>query len=270
MHIEFNDATEASSRTRPPEAGEVNTGSRRHSEKGQRRSRTDWRLGGRAVSNWDGRVLAVSLGGAAFAICGGLLVRNAWPAGGGSLSLWLTWLGLASAVVYAFTRGRPAGLLRFRPIDFIYAIGLGVGLRLLQGVVGGANSKTFPTPFSPARGEFLSWLWGEFIPAGVGGPVVEETFFRAVVLVVIFQALRRSLGSLSAGATALLFSAGTFVLLHCAFAPVALDEGLMLFVLGSTSAALVLLTGRIWGAVCLHIVYNVTFLLISMAGGLSA
>lgn len=270
VHIELNDGDELSSRTSHSTVGASDARSLRRPRREPRRGRTDWRLGGRAVSRWNKRVLVVSLGGAVFAIGAGLVARTLWPANSGSLSLLLTWLGLASAIVYAFARGRPAGLTRLRPVDLVLAVGLGVGLRLLQGVVSGTSSTAFPQPFSPTDLDFSSWLWGELLPAGLGGPVVEELFFRAVLLVSVFQALRRTLGYLSAGVTALLISAGSFVLLHSAFAPVALPEGIMLFSLGATCAGLVLLTGRIWGAVCLHIVYNVTFLLISLAGGLLA
>ena len=68
----------------------------------------------------------------------------------------------------------------------------------------------------------------------------------------------RPFGRLTAGLVALLVSTGLFVLVH------GLDRStlaagcvLSLALLGLVCGLLVLLTGRIWGAVLVHVVFNV-------------
>ncbi len=100
--------------------------------------------------------------------------------------------------------------------------------------------------------------------------MLEEFFFRAVILVTAYRLLRRSVGSLAGGMSAALISAGTFVLVHQAFAPLPLAAAFQLSLLGIVCAAVVLSTGRIWGAVLAHVVYNVTFLGLGVMGSLLA
>ncbi|MDF2045933.1 CPBP family intramembrane metalloprotease [Microbacterium sp. Kw_RZR3] len=110
------------------------------------------------------------------------------------------------------------------------------------------------------------WWLTTATSAGVIAPVVEEFFFRAVVLVATYQLLRRSTGAPAAAVTSALVSAGGFVLLHAAFSAEGLTDGIQLFIVGATCSALVLLTGRIWGAVVVHIAYNVSFLALVVLG----
>jgi len=60
------------------------------------------------------------------------------------------------------------------------------------------------------------------------------------------------------------------VLLHSAFESLALASGVQLFVVGAVCALTVLLTGRMWGAVCIHVVYNVSFLMLAVLGTMLA
>lgn len=181
-------------------------------------------------------------------------------------SLLPLWLGLAAPTALFFARARPKGLLRWRVTDLVWGLGLGLALRLVQGVLEGADLQPFPT-VQNVGGPFSSRWWLEQVVAsGVVAPVAEEFFFRAVILVTIYRLLRRNVGAVAAGAAALLCSAGAFVLLHEAFALLSVVAAIQLFLLGAVCAALVLLTGRIWGAVLVHVVYNATFIGLSVIG----
>lgn len=232
----------------------------------RRRRRTDWRQGGSAVRRWDLSVISAALIGVGVGVVGGAAVSRIPLVWAPIASTVVLWIGLGSAVVFAFLRGRPAGLLRFRPIDVLWGVGLGLGLRLLQGWLSGADAGAFPTATSLDGGLPSGWWLTDAVPAGVVAPIVEEFFFRAVVLVVVYQLLRRSVGGVAAGVTAALVSAGGFVLLHATTGGLTLTDGIQLFAVGGTCAVVVLLTGRIWGAVLTHIVYNVTYLALVLVG----
>ncbi|WP_058623623.1 CPBP family glutamic-type intramembrane protease [Microbacterium testaceum] len=106
----------------------------------------------------------------------------------------------------------------------------------------------------------------EAVPAVVIAPVVEELFFRVAVLVATYQIFRKIVGALAAAVGSTIASSGGFVLLHAAFAPVAGAEGFQLMLLGITCSLTVLLTGRIWGAVLTHSIYNGLFLALAYVG----
>jgi membrane protease YdiL (CAAX protease family) len=177
------------------------------------------------------------------------------------LSLATLWLGLMVGVLYAFLRSRPAALLTLKPQDFLWGAVLGLALRLIQGVTSDAGSSPFPSPGSGTDPHAQALL------AGVLGPVVEEVFFRGVVVVVVYQLLRRSIGVASAATSAALFSTGAFVLIHAVFQPLTLVDGFGLFLVSMTCSGVVLLTGRLWGAVLAHMIYNATFLALVLLGG---
>jgi membrane protease YdiL (CAAX protease family) len=232
----------------------------------RRRKRTDWRLGGRAVRRWDLSVIAAALIGVGLGVVGGGVVSRLLVPWAPIASTVILWAGLGAAVVFAFVRARPAGLLRFRPIDVLWGVGLGLGLRLLQGWLSGADAATFPSATSLDGSLPSAWWLTDALPAGLIAPVIEEFFFRTVVLVAVYQLLRRSVGGVAAGMTALLVSAGGFVLLHATAGALTLTDGIQLFAVGATCALVVLLTGRIWGAVLTHIVYNVSYLALVLVG----
>lgn len=181
-------------------------------------------------------------------------------------SLLPLWLGLAAPAALLLARARPKGLLRLRMTDAVWGLGLGLALRLVQGVLERADLQAFPTVQS-SGGPFSSgWWFEQVVASGVVAPLAEEFFFRAVVLVTIYRLLRREFGAVAAGAVALVCSAGTFVLLHEAFALLSVAAAVQLFLVGVVCAALVLLTGRIWGAVLVHVVYNLTFIGLTIIG----
>lgn len=229
-----------------------------------RRRRTDWRQGGQAVRRWDTAVIAsVAIGGGFGIIVAGLL-NGIHQSGWSAASLVALWTGLLGAVTFAFSRARPAGLLRFRPIDLVWGAGVGLALRITQGIVSDANNSPFPSSSSTVDMSSLDDF--NVLAAGLVGPVIEELLFRAVLVVTIFAMLRRSVGPVAAAVTATLASAGSFVCLHVAFAPLTLIDGLQLFLVGVACSLLVLLTGRVWGAVLAHVFYNLGFVVLGVLG----
>ncbi|WP_349309018.1 CPBP family intramembrane glutamic endopeptidase [Microbacterium sp. MM2322] len=230
--------------------------------RGRRRRRTDWRLGGTAVRAWNGSVLIVALVALGAAIFTGSLVNLLWESPWAPLaSTAVLWVGMIVPVAVAFRRGRPAGLLRFRPADLVYGLALGLGLRVIDGWVTDAASRPLPTAdMTP------SWLLTDAVPAGLVGPVLEEFLFRTVILIAVYSLLRRPAGRPAAAVAAILVSTATFILIHVVDGSLPLGESISVGAVGLVCATLVILTGRIWGAVLVHIVYNATMLLLIAAG----
>lgn len=240
---------------------------------GHRRRRTDWREGGTTVRPWREMLLAWSLLGMGAGVLAGHLLMTLQPAApwAGLAATGLLWLGLLVPVVLAFLRSRPAGLLRFRPVDLVLAAGFGLLLRFAQGAIQQAVEGQAPFPgillvdgVVPA-----SWWLNEAIPAAVVAPVLEEFFFRAVILVAVFTVLRRPVGHVAAGIAALLVSTALFVGIHLVGGTMTTDAVLSLTLVGIVTSALVLLTGRIWPAVLAHVVFNVSGLALALLGALA-
>lgn len=221
------------------------------------------------MRSWNGEVLgwaALGLGAGLLAGVGlSLLVAGIW----GTLALWLA---LTVPVVVAFRRGVPRGLLVFRLVDVLYAVVLGGAMRLVQGWI--AGPAAFPS--YPSLGSSLPPLWWaeELLAGGVIAPVVEEFFFRGVLLVALFTVSRRVLrrsttdGILPAGLIAVITTAGLFVLTHQLVSPLTADAALALGLLGLVTGALVVFTGRIWSAVLAHIVFNLSGIGLAVIGTL--
>lgn len=231
--------------------------------------RTDWRLGGRSVRRWREWTLAWALIGLGIGVLAGALIDWAWDAPAAPVVATLVvWIGMIVPIVYAFTRSRPAGLLRFRLIDLLWGVGLALLLRIAVGWVdlwvGGTGAlPSYRTVDGALPADW--WLAGALGPILVA-PLVEEFFFRAVVLVSLFTVLRRPLGHLSAGIIASLVSTALFVLAHSVSGQLTTAEVMSLAALGLTCSALVLLTGRIWPAVILHACYNAIFVSLALVG----
>jgi membrane protease YdiL (CAAX protease family) len=236
--------------------------------RGSARGLSDWRSRPRSARTGDGQLLLLAL----IAAVTGVLLSKVLPSTGSPwasvASLLPLWLGLAAPAALFLSRARPKGLLRFRATDLVWGIGLGLALRLVQGVLERADLQPFPIVQTVGGPFSIGWWLEQVVASGVVAPVVEEFFFRAVVLVTIYRLLRREIGAVAAGAAALLCSAGAFVLLHETFALLSVSSAVQLFLVGSLCAAVVLLTGRIWGAVIAHVIYNVTFLTLSVVGSL--
>ncbi|KTS04907.1 Abortive infection protein [Microbacterium testaceum] len=226
----------------------------------------DWRLGGRAVARWDASLLAVVAASVGVGLIGAAVVGRIGAPWASLASTVTLWLGFTVAILFAIVRARPAGLLRFDPVDLLWGLCIGLGLRGLQGWWSGSASVSFPTAGALDGNLPGDWWLTVALPAGLLGPVIEEFLLRAVVLVALYQLLRPAVGALAAGLTGLLVSAGAFVLLHVAFGAMSLIDGVLLFTVGAVCSLTVLLTGRIWGAVLIHVVYNVSFLALVIVG----
>lgn len=210
-------------------------------------------------------LLAIAFVGLGLGVLGALLVEQFAPEEGqGILSSLALWLGMGLPVVYALVRSRPAGLLRLRAADLLYAAVLGLLLRMLQGAVVG--EQPFPTVMTLEGAIPASWWWTQALPAVVVSPLVEEFFFRAVLLVAVFAMLRKAAGRPAAGFAAAMVSTGLFVLLHAVDGALPLSEAVPLVAVGLVCSLLVLLTGRIWGAVLVHGVYNLTGIALVVVG----
>ncbi|MDE0545404.1 CPBP family intramembrane glutamic endopeptidase [Microbacterium sp. C7(2022)] len=231
--------------------------------------RMDWRLGGRTVYRWRERLLAVAFISLGIGVLGAAavetLVEASWaPVLANALML----LGMIVPIAWAFLRSRPAGLLRFRALDLLYAVALGVLLRVFSGwldvVLGGAGA--FPSYTSINGGLGSSWLLSDVLLPVAVAPVVEEFFFRAVLLVSLYTVLRRPLGGASAGVIAVVVSSAVFMLMHSLTGALTVSGVLGIGVLGVVCATLVMLTGRVWGAVLVHAVFNASWVVLALVG----
>lgn len=226
-------------------------------------------MGGSTVRRWDGVVLAAGFVGLGLGVMGALLVEQFAPVTWrGTLSSVVLWLGMGLPVAYALLRSRPVGLLRIRSVDLLYAVVLGLALRMLQGVV--AGTEAFPTVMTWDGVIPASWWWTSALPSVLVSPVVEEFFFRGLLLVAVFAMLRKAAGRPAAGFAAAMVSTGVFVLLHAVDGALPVAEAVPLVAVGLVCSLLVLLTGRIWGAVLVHVVYNLTGIALVVAGTLLA
>jgi membrane protease YdiL (CAAX protease family) len=236
----------------------------------ERRPRADWRLGGRTVVDWRARLFAVALISLGLAIIAGALVQWLWP-----VSSWvaasttaLLWMGMLVPVGWGLSRSRPAGLLGLRPVDALYGIAFGVALRVAQGWVEQAvtGHAMFPA-YSLIDGALPTlWWFTDAVAVVAVAPVVEEFYFRGVILITVYTMVRHPFGRTAAGVSAVIASSALFVLLHGLTATPSLDNVFATGLLGLVCAVLVMLTGRIWGAVLVHVAYNATYVLLALVG----
>ena len=218
-------------------------------------------------------MLAVALIALAVALLAGLLVDGLWssPYAGAAATV-IMWVGLGGVIVYAFRQSRPAGLLRFRALDVLYGVMLGLILRIVQGWIetGERGAPAFPSVALVDGRVGIEWWVVDVAGALVVAPVLEELFFRGVLLVAVYSALRRPFGAVTAGITAVLASSGLFVIVHALVRGGDLSGTLSLFLLGLVCGSLVVLTGRVWSAVILHVIFNASYLALMAVGTLGA
>lgn len=182
---------------------------------------------------------------------------------GGILGTVALWIGLLVPVVLAARRGIPRGILAFRAVDLLCGIVLGTVLRLTQGWFAVALGGSGALPSYASLDRRLPSLW--WLTDGIGGvviaPLVEEFFFRGVLLVAILTLVRRLTGRAGSaigigGVVAVIASTGLFVAAHLLTGWMTMDAVGGLILLGLVAGSLVALTGRIWPAVLVHVVYN--------------
>jgi membrane protease YdiL (CAAX protease family) len=230
--------------------------------------RTDWRLGGRTVRRWREWVLAAALAGLGVGVLAATAASFLWPtAWGSAAAMALLWLGMLAPVVFALSRSRPVGLLRLRAVDLLFGVALGLILRLVQGWLAAATGDEAFPQLERLGGQLpTGWAFTDVVAPVVVAPVVEEFFFRAVVLVALYTVLRRPCGKAVAGIAAVLFSSGLFVVVHGLLGELAVDQVVPIGLLGLVCGALVMLTGRIWAAVLTHAVFNAAWVVLVLAG----
>ena len=91
-----------------------------------------------------------------------------------------------------------------------------------------------------------------------------------MVLVAVYSAVRRLAGKAVAAFSATVVSTALFVMAHAILAPLTVDALVSLALVGIVGSVLVLATGRIWGAVLVHVVYNASWVALATAGTLLA
>ncbi|MDR7112937.1 membrane protease YdiL (CAAX protease family) [Microbacterium trichothecenolyticum] len=239
----------------------------RRSRRSSHEARTDWRLGGRTVYRWREGLLAIALISLGAGVLLGSLIAAVWDSPWAAASATaIVWIGMLLPVVWAFTRSRPIGLLRLRAVDVLYGVVLGALLRTTQGWIEGLDGTPAEWPGLVQVGGSipLSSMIVDVVGPVVVAPVVEEFFFRAVVLVSLYTVLRRPFGKLTAGMVAALGSTALFVVMHGISGAADVSGVVSLSLLGLVCALLVLLTGRIWGAVLVHVVYNASYVALAL------
>ena len=258
QQVAAGDVVDAGEKEQPaaPEQG------RRRRKRGPRR--TDWRLGGRTVLRWREGLIAWACLCLGAGVLAGVGVQLIMPgAVGGALATVLIWVGMLVPIVVGLTRSRPIRLFRFRPVDVLYGLVIGVALRTAQGWLDVATGGTGALPAYPSMSG--GWAFTDVLAPVVIAPVIEEFFFRGVILVALYTALRRAVGKPAAGIGAGLVSTALFVFAHSVSAMTA-GDAIALALVGVATSAAVLLSGRIWGAVLIHVVYNASFVVLAVAG----
>jgi membrane protease YdiL (CAAX protease family) len=255
------------------ESGVAEEGPARRSRGGRQRRHREWREGGSSVHGWGWELLGWAVLALGVGVIGATAANALLPGAlGALLSLLVLWLAFAMPTLFALVRSRPRGLLRFRPIDLLYAVVLGTALRITQGWLDIAAGGNGAWPSYPSLGGGLSssWFFDDFLATVLIAPVLEEFFFRVLVLVAVYSAVRRLAGQGVAFLVATIVSTALFVIVHALMAPLPSDSVVALTLVGAVASLLVLLTGRIWGAVLVHIVYNGIWVAMATVGTLLA
>lgn len=192
------------------------------------------------------------------------------PTIGGWAAPVVLWLALLVPTVFAFSRSIPRPLLQFRAVDLLYGLVLGVTLRVVQGWISLATTGSDVWPsYGTLDGQLpVSWWFTEVASGVVISPVLEEFFFRGVLLIVVYSVVRRSVGAGAAGFVAVIVSTGLFMLGHVLTIGIGWDMALAIGFVGLVCALLVLLTGRIWGALLVHVTFNASYVALALVGTL--
>ncbi|WP_157811319.1 CPBP family intramembrane glutamic endopeptidase [Microbacterium lacus] len=239
----------------------------------RRRPARDWREGGSTVRRWGYDLLGWTMLSFGAGILGSSALSTLAPTlGGGLIAPLVMWAGMLVPIVLAFSRSRPRMLLRFRWVDLLYGVVLGGALRVVQGWLDVAAGASGAFPSYPTVNGSLTpdWWFTEALTPVIIGPTIEELFFRGVLLVAIFTVVRRAFGKGFAAFIALVVTTGVFVLAHGISGAVGWDDAVVFTLVGLVVGLLVLLTGRIWGALLVHMVFNGTYVLLALTGTLLA
>lgn len=226
------------------------------------RRRRDWRDGGRTVKPWDESVLAIALVALGIALLAAAVIRGFDSAPASTLIAdAVVLVGMLTATLIAFMRARPKPLLRFRAIDLVYGLAVGLILRLIQGwlEVAAGGDGALPAPSSQGAWALSSALL-------VVSPFVVEVFLRGVLLVTAYSVVRRMTSPLPAMITAIALSAAATVAVQAVAGGSSWDAWLTPLIVGVVCGALVMATGRVWGAVLVHLFFNASWIALAAAG----
>ncbi len=225
-----------------------------------------WGLGDVIVGLVVGLVLSSMLAGVWLGITG----DEELSLGGKAFSQMGLWIGLVGSVLLATRRKGSGNLTRdfgwaFRPIDLALGIGVGIGAQLIiiPGVaillrpllgkpeVSGPVRKLVDEANGPA-------LVGLILIAVVGAPLVEELFFRGLLL--------RSILKRWGPAVAIIGSSVFFGLAHPNDIPIKGQLMIMaaLAVLGLALATLAVKTRRLGPAIVAHSTFNLISLIVAI------
>ena len=241
------------------------------SPRGQRRGRRTWVQGGSSVARWRTDLLGWALVSLAIGILASVTLNQVLPS---AIAGWAApvalWAALLVPIVLAFRRSIPRPLLQFRAVDLLYGVVLGGMLRLVQGwlALAAGGSDAWPSYVTLDGHLPASWWFTELASGVVISPVLEEFFFRSVLLIVVYSVVRRSAGAGTAGFVAVIASTGLFVLGHTLTIGIAWDMAVSIGLVGLVCSLLVLLTGRIWGALLVHVTFNASYVALAVVGTL--
>ncbi len=236
----------------------------------RRRPHRPWREGGATTAPWGLGLLgwATATGSAGALVARELSLVLPAPIAATAAQA-IIWLGFAVPVVWAWSRSRPRGLLDFRVVDLLYGVVLGVVVRFVQGALAQAGGGPVPWPSTTTvDGALPDGFVVDAISGVAVAPVLEESFFRGVVLVCAYTVVRRLSGRLAGAVAATAMSTMLFVAAHLLVASSSVSDVWALALLGVVTAALVLGTGRLWAAVATHVVFNATGIALVAVGTL--
>jgi membrane protease YdiL (CAAX protease family) len=182
------------------------------------------------------------------------------------LSFLVIWVPLLGCVLVATFRGRSQPLMNgfrtfIQPIDLVWGLAVGLLARVVAtllevGFYGqpGSPSASFDEPSHDAW-----WIFATIAAPVLLGPIIEELFFRGLILKTILRLAAANPPSRSLQLVAIAISAVTFAILHVVGAEsprAALTIWLSTFIFGGGAATLTTITGRLGPAVIAHIVFN--------------
>ncbi len=177
----------------------------------------------------------------------------------GYLAAWVPLLGAVIVACYLHgSRSLPRDIgLRFRPIDLLWGLSIGLLARVVTSLIEIAGyGRTGGSAVILGNPAHDGWWWfGMIVAPVVVAPIIEELFFRGLVLRALLGALRGP----GSTAVAIVLSSAVFALLHVLDAgstTAAIVTGTSTLVFGLAAATLATLTGRLGGAIIAHIAFN--------------
>ena len=189
----------------------------------------------------------------------------------------LVWVPLVLALILSFAgqtvRDAAASLgLRFRAIDLLWGVGIGCLARaadaLIRTLATGSTGLAPQPTLSSIGGLGVQAVALGIIAPVVIAPILEETYFRGLVL----RSLAAALGRFSAAArwgAAVVITAAAFALVHALLLAGTPGEavltGLSTFLFALLAGAVAAATQRIGGAIVGHVVFNGLGVLLTLA-----